>query len=328
MKILFVFLGGTIGSTLSGEYISPDSKKSRALIEAYSNKHGIDFEYDVIEPLSSLSENNTGEELKLILSSVSNTDGYDGIVVAHGTDTLQYTAAALGFYLGDCKIPACIISSNYPIEDSRANGLDNLYGAIELIREGSSRGVFVAYRNADENIIRIHRATRLLSHDAFSDSLRSAKGKEYGYVTLGGDFYKNADFCEREDELCAPLIDKLSPSAEKILRISSHVGMTYPDIPKSTEYILIESYHSGTINTKAAAARSFFAKASERGIKVFMSGSCDGDQYLSTSSFAELSVEPIAGVAPIALYMKLWLYSLDRRVDKELLMQSRGGDIC
>ncbi len=328
MKILFVFLGGTIGSTLSGEYISPDCKKSRVLIEAYSNKHGIDFEYDVTEPLSSLSENNTGEELKLILSSVSDAEGYDGIVVAHGTDTLQYTAAALGFYFGNCKAPVCIVSSNYPIEDDRANGLDNLYGAIALIREGSSRGVFVAYRNADENIIRIHRATRLLSHDAFSDSLRSAKGKEYGYVTVGGEVHKDVDFCEREDELCAPSIDKLLTSSEKILRISSYVGMSYPDISQSVEYILIESYHSGTINTKDSAARSFFVKAMERGVKVFMSGSCDGDQYLSTSSFAELSVEPIAGVAPIALYMKLWLYSLDRKVDKGLLLKSRGGDIC
>ena len=104
--------------------------------------------------------------------------------------------------------------------------------------------------------------------------------------------------------------------------------MNYPDIPQSVEYILIESYHSGTVNTKDAAARNFFAKAMERGVTVFMSGSCDGDQYISTSSFAELSIVPIVGVAPISLYMKLWLYSLDRTVDKELLLQSRGGDIC
>ena len=220
------------------------------------------------------------------------------------------------------------VSSNYPIEDVRANGLENLYGAITLIRQSDLRGVFVAYRNGDENIIRIHRATRLLSHDAFSDVLRSAKGKEYGYVTLGGEFHKTADFYEREDKLCAPSVDKLLPSSEKILRISSYVGMNYPDVPESVEYILVDSYHSGTINTKDAAARSFFVKAAERGVKVFMSGSSDGDQYLSTSSFTELSVVPIVGVAPIALYMKLWLYSLDRKVDKELLLQSRGGDIC
>ena len=328
MKILFAFLGGTIGSTLSGEYIAPDAQKSRVLIDAYSKKHGIDFEYDVIEPFSSLSENNTGIELAKIISFIRNVSGYDGIIVAHGTDTLQYTSAALGYYFGNVSVPICIVSSNYPIEDERANGLYNLYGAVALIKSQNSNGVFVSYRNGNENIIRIHRATRLLSHDAFSDTLRSAKGKEYGLVELGGEFCKSLDFFEREDEISAPSVEMLSLSANNILRLHSYVGMNYPTLPEEIKYVLIDSYHSGTINTKDPSAKDFFFEAQRRGIKVFMSGAYDGAQYLSTSLFDELSIIPVSNIAPIALYMKLWFYSLERDVDAKILKQSRGGDIC
>ena len=58
MRILFVFTGGTIGSTLSGDIISTDEGKSYRIIEAYRERFGIDFEYDMLEPYTALSENN------------------------------------------------------------------------------------------------------------------------------------------------------------------------------------------------------------------------------------------------------------------------------
>ena len=328
MKILFVFLGGTIGSTLSGEYITPDAKKSRVLLDAYSMKFGIDFEYDIIEPYFVLSENNSGREFSLLVSALQGVCGYDGIIVAHGTDTLQYTASALGYYFGNETTPICLVSSNYPIEDERANGLYNLYGAVALIKSQNAKGVFVSYRNGDEDIIRIHRATRLLAHDAFSDALRSAKGGEYAFVELRSGHIKKSDFCEQNDTLFAPNIDNITSSSKTILRLSSYVGMNYPVISDGIKYVLIDSYHSGTVNTNDANAKAFFAEAKQRGIKVFMSGAYGGAQYLSTSVFDELSIVPIENIAPIALYIKLWFYSCSCEVDKALLIQSRGGDVC
>lgn len=328
MKILFVFLGGTIGSTLSGEYIALDAQKSHALLDSYSSRFGIDFEYDIIEPYFVLSENNTGAELYLLLSALKGVCEYDGIIVAHGTDTLQYTASALGYYFGNATAPICLVSSNYPIEDERANGLYNLYGAVSLIKSQNAKGVFVSYRNGNEDIIRIHRATRLLAHDAFSDTLRSARGEEYGFVVLNGDFVKNIRFYEQDDKLFAPNIDALTSSSKQILRLFSYVGMNYPILSDGIKYILIDSYHSGTLNTEDENAKAFFVEAKKRGVKVFMSGAYGGAQYLSTSVFDELSIVPIRNITPIALYIKLWFYSCSCEVDKALLTQSRGGDIC
>ena len=125
MKLLFVFTGGTIGSSITGEYISTDKNKPYKLIETYKSKFGFIDSYDITEPYSELSENNTGNTIKCLVSCVKKhiNQVYDGIIVTHGTDTLQYSSAALAYSLGNIDIPVCFVSSNYPIEDSRANGI-------------------------------------------------------------------------------------------------------------------------------------------------------------------------------------------------------------
>ena len=164
MRILFIFTGGTIGSTLSGDVISTDSTKSYRIIEAYRERWGIDFDYDMIEPYTALSENNTGDTIRGLCTCVKQhiTDGYDGIIVTHGTDTLQYSTAALGYTLGLDTVPVCVVSSNRPIEHERANALDNMHAAISFIRGGYGRGCFAFYRNDDSSITCVHRATRMI----------------------------------------------------------------------------------------------------------------------------------------------------------------------
>ena len=326
MKILFVFTGGTIGSAYNGDIISLNAKMPYALIDEYSKKYPIDFDFDVISPYSVLSENNTGLEISSLINTIARANGFDGIVIAHGTDTLQYTAAALGYFFGNSCKPICVVSSNYPISDVRANGIYNLHSAISLIKLKSEKGVFVAYKNSDDNKTVLHRASRLLAHDAFSDLLRSARGAYYGFFDESGSFVRNPDFTEKADAISAPASKEISATAGNILLLSSCVGMTYPSLD-GIEYVLIDSYHSGTVDTASEQARRFYFSARERGISVFLAGAYGGAQYQSTKEFDSLSIIPIPNIAPIALYVKLWLYSQNGIVDKELLLSSRGGDV-
>ena len=84
MKILFVFTGGTIGSAYNGDIISLNAKMPYALIDEYSKKYPIDFDFDVISPYSVLSENNTGLEISSLINTIAQANGFDGIVIAHG----------------------------------------------------------------------------------------------------------------------------------------------------------------------------------------------------------------------------------------------------
>ena len=115
MKILVVFTGGTIGSCYNDGVISPDSSTRYKLIEMYKQNGGY-AEFDAISPYTVLSENLNGEYFNLLYNSVKeNINNYDGIIVTHGTDTLQYTSAVLSYMFGLCNTPIVLVSANYPL---------------------------------------------------------------------------------------------------------------------------------------------------------------------------------------------------------------------
>ena len=328
MKLLFVFTGGTIGSTLSGDCISVEKGKTYRIIKLYSENFGLDVPYDIIEPYTELSENNSGNTLRLLVSNVLENQGkgYDGIIVTHGTDTIQYSAAALAYALGNSGIPVCIVSSNYPLEDKRANGLFNLHAAVKFITEQQKGGVWVAYKNPCEPV-RIHRAARLLAGQAFSCRLDSIFDSYYGYYDGDFVFHRNIGFEEHPDEIPPLGIDSLADICGSILRIAPYTGIEYPKLTDSIKYVLLESYHSGTINTKSAEAERFFKEAAERRIEVFLTGASDEKAYESTKAFGKFSICPLKSCAPIAMYIKLWLADSSGIEPKQILRKSLSGDI-
>ena len=328
MKILFIFTGGTIGSTRHKNVISPDGNKSRKLIEEYALRFGIDFRYSVLEPYTELSENNTGEHIKkLALCVLDNLNkDYDGIIVTHGTDTLQYSAAALGYAVGSSSIPVCIVSANRPVEDKKSNALDNLRAAVKFIEKGYGKGVFVPYKNEKDDFTKLHRATRLVASRAFSDEVASIFGSEIGYFDKNFVFHRNDDYKEAADSIPTLDISKLSEASDKILVLPCYVGMSYPALDKNTKYVILSSYHSGTVNTKSQSALDFFSRAKELGIKVYLTGVNTAPKYESATLFETLGIIPLKNISPIASYVKLWLICCNNEAE-EKLFESLSGDI-
>ena len=328
MKILFVFTGGTIGSTLTRDnVIATDSRKAYKILKAYSKQYPIDFEYDIAEPYTELSENNTGENIRMLAECVkSKLDlGYDGIVVTHGTDTLQYSAAALGYMLGADSVPVCFVSANSPIEHESSNALDNLHGAISFIKAGAGRGAFVIYRNGNNATVRAHRATRLTGTKAFSDDISSIFSAIYGHFDDNFAFIKNDKYCERNDAIEPLKLDNLSENSDGIAMIYPYPGMVYPALTDDIKYIIFNTYHSGTLNTKAQSTIKFLEEAKRKGITVYVTGVAEGPEYESASAFSALGLVPLKNIAPIAAYVKLWILSQNDSVEK--MTESLSGDI-
>ncbi len=329
MKILFVFTGGTIGSVAHDGIINTDGNRPRVLLAEYERAYGIGFAYDCVEPYTALSENNTGETLRTLCACVAEHKdrGYDGIVVTHGTDTLQYTAAALSYAFADISIPLCLVSANYPVGDARSNAIPNLRGALRFIAEVGTAGVWVPYQNAGEPT-HIHYGTRLLESIAFTDYVDSIFFARLGTFEGNKPFSLGADFRALPDAL-PPLATLSFPEhAPHILRVQPYPGMSYPAIGEDVRYILHTSFHSGTINTVSSEAKRFFAEARERNVPVFLTGVTRGDAYASAGAFAALGITPLYHIAPVAAFVKLWMLSLKHEtVTAEMLGASLAGDI-
>lgn len=329
-KILFLFTGGTIGSTAGDAFIAPDAEKPRKLLAAYGRQYGLRFAYETSEPFTILSENSSGSTLYTLIESARAavlSRKYDGIIVTHGTDTLQYSAAALSYALGLSEIPVLLVSANLPIENAASNGVRNLHAALCFLnaRPKDCRGVWVAYQNGTA-LPEIHRASRLLAHSAFSDQLCSIAPGPFGTVSEGGSFTRNPAYTERPNETDPIVPPALHAEEPGLLRIVPSPGLVYPALSENVRAILHESYHSGTLNLESASARAFFKDAAERKIPVFLSGTMPGVPYESARDFDRFGIIPLPGRAPIALYMKLWLCLAANRPLAETMRAVLGGE--
>ncbi len=291
MRLAIVFTGGTICSELSDGYLSPAVKTKSNLIKALDS----DIEVESFQPYYALSEQLNGLYISKLIKCVNErlSENFDGIIITHGTDTLQYSAAALSIAFGACKIPVVFVSANYILSDKRSNGISNFKYAVKFIREKIG-GVFVSYKNENSNP-EIYTADSLLAHNAYSDRL-SSFSSPFGYFK-DEEFIKLNKNYNPESEGAFTLSEK-SP----VLFIKAYPGMSYPDL-SDYKAVLIETYHSGTLPTED---REFVDFCENSAIPIYLTGVSDEVLYESAKIYEQLNVVVLKKSSPIYAYISLW----------------------
>lgn len=321
-QILVVFTGGTIGSTKQKHAIDVSSSGSYLILEQYKKLYGDEVKFDTIQPMNILSENLHAQqwiELARSIRSISQ-QSYDGIIVTHGSDTLAYTAAMLGYMLSSTSIPIVLVASNYPLSDERANGLRNLREATLWIQRQAPPGVFVAYEN-NRGEYKLYLATRLMQCESFTDQFRSPYELTLGTIRHG-ELQPEVDLRNPELEKLTSrshrwteAITKLDQLTSDILYIKPYPGLNYElyqwgdNKPKA---IVHDLYHSATANSLPngpASLMAFIARCQQQGIDVYLTPakSMAEAQYASTAKLLEAGAHLLVGIAPEAAITKLML---------------------
>lgn len=185
MKILLIYTGGTIGSTTRDGYIDTNATQCGQLLSRYDD-YAKTFRlepvtFTTVSPYVILSENLTLSHIaslyQCIRRQLAEDTSYDGIILTHGTDTLQYTAAALCRLFPALPLPLLLVSANYVLDDPRSNGFANFAAAVAGIRRKSLQGVLVSYQNntaegADAPVY-LYPADTLLPHTLYSDTIHT-----------------------------------------------------------------------------------------------------------------------------------------------------------
>lgn len=298
MKITVIFTGGTIACSDKNGALSPDGANSFTLLNMYRKTDG-GVEFEALSPYFILSENLGVEHWEKLYESIKGVRGSDGIIVTHGTDTLPYTAAYLGLKLGLCDIPVVLVSAAYPLSDSRSNGLDNFRGAVDFIRSGAGKGVFVSYKNSGKNVM-IHRAASVLPHQPYSDSVLSLRGNYFAEL-VGGEVVLNPYF---EEESFGDF-SECKPNGT-VLWLRAHPGMIYPPA-EGAKAVLLEGYHSGTLPTAREDFKNFCESANNAGVPLYLTGSEEGFDYESKQAFDELGIKVLPPMSPAEAYAALLL---------------------
>lgn len=310
MNIKVLFTGGTIGSCIHGNYIGTDTRASHMLLSTFEKmekKSGYSDSLPVFhteQPYSLLSENLTGKDLNKLITCVSQSlnGPYDGVIVAHGTDTLQYTASALAIFFRNCSIPIVLVSSNYILEDPRANGLINFSEAVHFIRNASTNkqgGVFVSYCNQGEQPL-IHPAHALLAHHAYDDKLLSLPP----HLSQVDEI--NRMLCKDELPSASNIRQPVFQDPCPVLYIKAMPGQSYPALQPHIRAVLLETYHSGTLCTAGSALSEFTRNTDKINIPVYVTGIENRTAYESTKQFHSMNITVLPSCSPIYAYMLLW----------------------
>ncbi|MCX5388655.1 asparaginase [Streptomyces sp. NBC_00094] len=174
-RIVVISTGGTIASRWQGTGYAADASGSDVLATA-PLPEGVTVE--VVDLFNVNSSRMTSAHQLALLRTVQETfadPGVDGIVVTHGTDTLEETAFLLDLHHTDAR-PVVLTGAQRPFGTGDGDGPGNLYDALQVAASVRELGVLVVFDG------RVHAArgtvkTQTLAADAFSDPSAERLGR-------------------------------------------------------------------------------------------------------------------------------------------------------
>ena len=326
-KILLVSTGGTIASKIDyrtgGVTPALTAAELNATVPELSKIANIDTEV----LFSEYSENLLPEHWKIIAEKINThvKSEYRGIIIAHGTDTMQYTAAALSFSLSGIPIPIALVGSQRSSDRPSSDAALNLISAVRFLVECNTGGIYVVMHNStSDDDIACHWGTRVRKNHT---------SKRNAFQTIGGSpaFIVKKDKIEKNPQF--NVIKK-----DYILKINfdTHVALVkyYPGLdPKILDHIISSGYKAiifeGTgLGHIGKVMYESVRKAKKKGLFLGMTSQCiDGmvrmTVYESGRDLLNLGIIPLGNMIPeTALVKAMWALGNSKTIeDMEKIMK-------
>ncbi|WP_329378262.1 asparaginase [Streptomyces sp. NBC_01351] len=208
-RIVVISTGGTIASRWQGSGFAADADGNEVIATA-PLPEGITVE--VVDLFSVNSPRlTTAHQLTLLrtVHEVLADPGVDGIVVTHGTDTLEESAFLVDLHHHDAR-SVVFTGSQRPMGTADGDGPENLYDALLTAANTRGLGVLIAFAG------RVHAArgtvkTQAVALDAFADPSKELLGKiGFGKVTI-------LRTPQRPEALPLPAMPELPPRVDVVV---------------------------------------------------------------------------------------------------------------
>lgn len=185
-RVAFAGTGGTIASFVDyrtgGVFPAMDAAGIVSLVPEISKICSLEGR----NIFSVFSENIGYEQWSVLAEEVADrlNEGYSGVLVSHGTDTLSYTAAALSFMLHGLNGPVAIVGAQRSPDRPSFDGYLNLVSAAR-VSSSSDIGEVVAVMHASSSDrgCYVHRGTKVRKmHSSRRDAFRSVNAQPIAFV--------------------------------------------------------------------------------------------------------------------------------------------------
>jgi glutamyl-tRNA(Gln) amidotransferase subunit D len=108
--------------------------------------------------------------------------GADGVVVMHGTDTMQYSASALSFML-DSPVPVVFTGSQRSADRPSSDNVMNAVCAVEAAKADHAETLVCMHASASDDACALHRGTRVRkNHTSRRDAFETVGAAPLGRI--------------------------------------------------------------------------------------------------------------------------------------------------
>jgi glutamyl-tRNA(Gln) amidotransferase subunit D len=152
------------------------------------------------------SENLTQKHWTQLAQKVAEhiAQGADGVVIAHGTDTMAYTAAALSFALQNLPVPVILVGAQRSSDRPSSDAATNLIAAVQAATRGPFAEVGLAmHETLSDTAIAVNRGTKVRKcHTSRRDTFKPVNATpiarvENNEITMLTDDYQKRDAAKK-----------------------------------------------------------------------------------------------------------------------------------
>lgn len=245
-KIKFYYAGGTIGmrpdanGLLGPPHGDNDFKETcLPIVRSWQASNDIEVDYEFITAKDSM--NMTPDDWQSIIYRAydAQENGYDAVCIAHGTDTMVYTASALAFGFHDrvsnlstLKIPIVLTGAQNPIFMFGGDAPFNLQNLFRTAKAAIDIGVADVLINFGYEVLKGCRTTKV-SERAFNAFESPSEVGKVGFIDANGV------------HLFAHRLNKKSQSSSGTIQPKFSRGVVIVDLAPGTEPGLLENMIRG-----------------------------------------------------------------------------------
>ena len=244
-------------------------------------------------------------------------DGYAGVVVGHGTDTMHHTAAALSFMIQESPVPIVMVGSQRSSDRPSSDAARNLIAAAHAASHGPIAETMVCmFGPTSDRYNLLHRGTRVRKmHSSYRSTFRTLGDIPLAIVEEGGTIKPLKEkYAPRRDDRNA----LVQVAFEEKVTILYYYPNMQPDVIDALvgcgyKGIVIAGTGLGHVNKKVYGA---LQRANDAGVQVYMTlqtlwGFVQMNVYETGREILGLGVVPLANMLPEVAFIKLsWALGL------------------
>lgn len=263
-------------------------------------------------------------------------EGYKGLVIGHGTDTMHFTAAALTYMVRDLPVPIVMVGSQRSSDRPSSDAAQNLFNACSVAAHADVAEVVVCmFGPTSDRYNLLHRGTRVRKmHSSFRSTFRTLGDVPLAMVEQGVMTPIKREYARRDPAR--------RPDVQACFQDRTTLLSYYPNMSPDVIHGLIDLGYRGIVLAGTglghvnSAAFPALERARDEGVQVYMTlqtlwGFVQMHVYETGREILARGVVPLANMLPEVAYIKLG-WALGRWPDqpelvREFMITPVAGDM-